>query len=264
MKKIAYFFVLISFFACQKEINIDLNSASPQIVIEADIQDQTEIQTVKISQTINFSNPNVFPKISGAEVMIADNAGNNEKLSEISAGLYQSKKMKGVENRTYYLTVKIGSQTYTSECTMPSAVNFTGITLLKRNTGFGTAAKEVYAPIPQFVDPANAQNQYRFVQYRNSEKDESIIIRNDNIANGLPNQQPLFSRDFEIVKGDSLRVEMHCITKSVYDYFYSLNQSAGRGPGGGTTPTNPVSNISGGALGYFSAYTIRKRSTSVK
>ena len=264
MKKILYFFVLISFFACQKEVSIDLNSASPQIVIEADIQDQTEIQTVKISQTTNFSNPNVFPKISGAEVTIADNAGNSEKLVETSAGIYQTRKMKGVENRTYYLTVKTSSQTYTSECTMPSAVNFTGINLLKRNTGFGNAAKEVYAPIPQFIDPANTQNQYRFVQYRNEKKDDNIIIRNDNIANGLPNQQPLFSRDFEIVKGDSLRVEMHCIDKRVYDYFYSLNQSAGRGPGGGATPSNPVSNISGGALGYFSAYTVRTRGVSVK
>ncbi len=264
MKKAVYFFALISIFACQKEITLDLNSASPQVVIEAEVQDQTEVQTVKISQTVNFSNPNSFPKISGAEVSIADNAGNSEKLGEVSAGIYQTRKMKGVENRTYYLTIKIGSQTYTSECTMPSSVNFTGINLIKRNIGFGNTPKDAYRPIPQFVDPANAQNQYRFVQYRNDEKDENIIVRNDNIANGLPNQQPLFSNDFDIVKGDSLRVEMHCIDKKVYDYFFALNQSAGRGPGGGTTPSNPVSNISGGALGYFSAYTVRTRGIRVK
>lgn len=264
MKKIVYFLVLISLFACQKEINIDLNNASPRIVIEGEINDQTEVQTVTISQTANFSSPNVFPKISGAEVTIADNAGNSEKLTETSAGIYQTRNMKGVENRTYYLTIKIGSQTYTSECTMPLAVSFTGINLLKRNLGFGSSAKEAFVPIPQFVDPANLQNQYRFIQYRNGDKDDNIIIRNDNIANGLPNQQPLFSNDFEIVKGDSLQVEMHCITKSVYDYFYSLNQSSGRGPGGGTTPSNPVSNISGGALGYFSAYTVRTRGVLVK
>jgi hypothetical protein len=57
---------------------------------------------------------------------------------------------------------------------------------------------------------------------------------------------------------------MRCIDGPVYDYFFSLNSIQGNGPGGGTTPTNPVSNISGGALGYFSAFTVQKVSAVVK
>jgi hypothetical protein len=46
------------------------------------------------------------------------------------------------------------------------------------------------------------------------------------------------------------------IDRPVYDYF---NQLATNTNGQGATPANPVSNFSGGCLGYFSA-----RSTDVK
>jgi hypothetical protein len=50
---------------------------------------------------------------------------------------------------------------------------------------------------------------------------------------------------------------MRCIDKGAYDYFYSLDQITSTN-GNSATPANPVSNISGGALGYFSAHTVRK------
>ena len=265
MNKLVLFFVglfvSLMMYSCQREISIDLNSASPQIVVEADIQDQNGIQTVKITKTANFSSPSIYDKVQGAEVVISDNAGNSEKLTEVSAGIYQTKNLKGVEKRTYFLSIKTGSQVFTSQCTMPQAVDFKGINMLKR-IGFGNA-KDLYIAVPQFVDPANVKNHYRFIQYVNNKKDENFLIRNDNITDGLPNQQPIASRNFEIKLGDSLQVDMMCIDESVYDYFYSLNQSAGRGPGGGATPSNPLSNISGGALGYFNAYSSNKKSVIV-
>ncbi len=56
---------------------------------------------------------------------------------------------------------------------------------------------------------------------------------------------------------DTVMVEMRCIDKAVYDYFYSLDQISSTN-GNSATPANPVSNILGGALGYFSAHTVRK------
>jgi hypothetical protein len=58
---------------------------------------------------------------------------------------------------------------------------------------------------------------------------------------------------------DIVSVEMQCITRPTYLYYYTLNQQSGSGPGGGTTPANPPTNIQGGALGIFSAHTVQRK-----
>jgi hypothetical protein len=51
---------------------------------------------------------------------------------------------------------------------------------------------------------------------------------------------------------------MMCIENAVFKYWFSLNQSA-TGNSQSASPANAVSNISGGALGYFSAHTVETR-----
>lgn len=51
---------------------------------------------------------------------------------------------------------------------------------------------------------------------------------------------------------------MLCISPEVYKYWYSLNAGA-TGGNNAASPANPVSNISGGALGYFSAQTAQTK-----
>jgi hypothetical protein len=48
------------------------------------------------------------------------------------------------------------------------------------------------------------------------------------------------------------------IDEAVYKYWYSLHFNGGDG-GNIATPANPVTNISGGALGYFSAQTVDRK-----
>lgn len=55
---------------------------------------------------------------------------------------------------------------------------------------------------------------------------------------------------------DTVNVMMMCIDKSVDLYFYSLSQNGG-GPNASATPANPVTNIEGAVLGYFSAHTLQ-------
>ena len=69
--------------SCQKVIDIDLNSAAPQIVIEGSISDQPGPYTVKITKTVNFSETNIFPAVSGAAVTVSDDAGNSETLQKL-------------------------------------------------------------------------------------------------------------------------------------------------------------------------------------
>jgi hypothetical protein len=50
----------------------------------------------------------------------------------------------------------------------------------------------------------------------------------------------------------------------VYNYFLQLRQSSGTGAFNSTaSPANPTSNITGGALGYFSAHTTQTQTITV-
>jgi len=102
-----------------------------------------------------------------------------------------------------------------------------------------------------YNDPANVINYYRIVEYRNNEQ-SAIYLDSDKFNNGKQVKKFLFSFDRRMAPGDTITVEMQSISKAVFDYFYSFATSRG-GPSSGS-PANPISNLSGTRLGYFSAY----------
>jgi len=266
MKKLKYFLIgiLTILISCTKEIEIELNSSTPQIIIEGSITDQEGPYTVKITKSVNFSEDNNFPPVENAEVIISDNEGNMETLQEILPGIYKTQNLQGMQGRVYNLTVNTENQTFTASSQMPNTVNLDSLSYTERISPIPGNNQNLFSIIPAFTDPANVKNNYRFIQTANNVKDKSIIIANDDLTDGLPNQRPLMSIDFEIQMGDTVEIEMQNIDNKMYDYFYSLSQINGSSPAGTGTPANPTSNISGGALGYFSAHTVQKMSVIIK
>jgi len=263
MKK--YYKIIISsllFIGCKKDIKLNLNNATSQIVIEGIVSDKSTTQTVTISKSVNFYDPNIYPGVTGAKVVISDNGATPDTAKELPGGVYQIQGMSATYGHTYYLFVTIAGTSYTAQSTMPYPVPLNDITFYTNNPG-AKPDKLEYSAIPKFNDPIQYQNNYRFVQYDNGVKDNTVIVRNDVVTNGKTNEEPIFSRDFKIHKSDSVTVEMYGIDKNVYQYFYLLSTIEGSGPGGGTTPSNPTSNISGGVLGYFAAQTYQAKTVIV-
>lgn len=252
-QSIVLLITVLFFTSCEKEISIDLNFASPQIVIEGVITDEPGPYFVNISRTVNFSDDNSYPPISNALVIISNSLGINDTLSEVSPGRYQTSKIVGQSGITYNLKVVTDSKEYYATSTMPQEVILDS---LRFNPFSNPGSNDGYTTIPVYTDPASFGNNYRFIQTINGEKDNAYILSNDNINNGVVNQRPIFSPDAEIAIGDTVTIEMRCIDISTYNYFFTLSQIAGGRPGGGTTPTNPPNNITGNnALGLFAAYT---------
>ncbi|TGD77572.1 hypothetical protein [Hymenobacter wooponensis] len=115
--------------------------------------------------------------------------------------------------------------------------------------------------MPQFLDPAGERNYYVFRQYRNGRLNPSLFLRDDELTDGKPNARPLVGgggrEEDQLVAGDSVRVEMQTIDAGVHEYVRTLNEVLG---GNSAAPANPTSNFSGEVLGYFSAYTLQRRS----
>jgi len=244
---------------CQKVINIDLNSASPAIVIIGNINDQPGPYTVTLSQTVNFSAPNTFPPINGAFVTIADNAGNIDTLVETIQGTYITKRIMGVAGRTYSLTVTANGQTYTASSTMPQVVKFDTLEIIKMANNFRAGDTAIY-PLVGFQDPAGVSNYYRFIVTRNDTVLSRTFVLDDQFSDGLHIQYPLFY-DTSLVSNDSVKVEMQCIDKGTYQYLSTLDIASGSTY---VTPANPSTNISNNGLGYFSAHTSRCRRAKVE
>ncbi len=240
--------------SCTKEIDIDLNSSNPLYVIEANIDDGPGPYLVQITRTVNFSESNIYPPVTGARVVILDETSLIlDTLLESNPGQYFTKKTKGIPGHKYKLIINKDNNSFQAVSQMPDKVKLDS---LKFNPLALPGANNTFAAVPVYTDPSVEGNCYRFIQSVNGAIDNSYIVGNDNIGNGNVNQRPLISQNISIERGDEVSITMQCIDANVYTYYFTLSQVAGAGPGGGTTPANPPSNLIGSkALGYFSAHT---------
>lgn len=243
--------------SCTKVINVDLNSASPQIVVQANIANQLGNDTIKLNQTVNFSDPNTFPAVTGALVIVNDNAGNSDTLTQFQSGVYTSSKLLGTAGRAYTMTILNNGKTYTSNCTMPSPVAID--TLIVQKSLFG---KNLQVNVV-FKDPAGITNYYRFIKVVNHTVAQRNYVTDDELQDGQTINFPLIGDNDSIKAGDSVRVILQSIDKGAYQYFISLNNANGGG-GANVAPANPTSNISNGALGYFNAYSYTEKSIIIQ
>ncbi|MBS1531907.1 MAG: DUF4249 domain-containing protein [Bacteroidetes bacterium] len=266
MKKngLKYFLVIAAIAglaSCKKVIDLHLGNASGQLVIEGNMTNVPGPQYVMLSRNVPFTSPNVYPAVSGAAVSIADDRGNQYPMTEGSAGTYSVPNAFGFGSRTYTLTVNAGGKTYTATSTMPGTVNLDSIT--DKPSYFDAKSGQKIITV-HFQDPANIPNQYRFVMHVNRVQVNSIFAFNDEFIDGKHVDLDLQENDIKIYPKDTVTVEMQCIDKPIYTYWYSLAQEQVNNPGGQVAPSNPPTNITPTTLGYFSAHTTQTLTLVVK
>lgn len=247
---------------CEKVVELDYKGNQARIVIEANITNQEGPHMVKIRRSIALTETGAYPTIDNAVVIISDNAGNVDTLSAEGNGVYHTKALRGVQGRTYTMTVTAESQTYTAQSTMPASVSFDGIKV--EEVVFGGETE--FNIIPEYIDPAEKGNNYRFELFANDRLMNQHFIQNDEVKNGVRNTARLElsdDEDLKLKRGDLITLKMQCIDARVALYYKTLALIGDSGPGGGITPNNPPSNISNGALGIFSAHTTETRSITI-
>lgn len=249
-------------FSCDQEeiIELDLNGAPAQYVIEGSVTDEAKPFQVRISQTVEVDQPNDFPAVSGAVVIISDNSGRIDTLSETLPGVYQtSQAIPGASGRTYTLQVWVAGHYFSAHSTMPALVPFQDLRVIP--LPFGGENTLVMTPV--FTDPAGLGNNYQFVQSNNGVRQPYIFVADDRNNDGAQISTLLLSPDLETLKGDTVSVEMRNIDRATYKYFVALDASNGNGPNA-SVPANPNNHFEGACMGYFAAYTVQRRSVIVE
>jgi hypothetical protein len=263
---VKYFYINIIVFiiagtvsSCEKVIHLNLAGTEKKYVIEGQITDNSNSVRVNLSQTFDVSDSNQFTGVETAKISITEGNRPPVELTNTGGGVYRAN-MTGQYGKTYTLTVKVDGQIFTSVSTMPKKVPFDTLYVSERLF----LGKTIKLATVEFHDPPGLGNAYRFIQYIDGEKENNIFILDDKLVDGrkVIYDMMIYDNNYTLKPEDQLRVEMRCIDRTAYDFWYSLTQSS-LGQNQSASPGNPVTNIRGGALGYFSAQTFEAKNIAV-
>ena len=267
MKNFSYLLFMFSFVlllsACEEVIELDLNTADQKFVIEASLTDQVNGARIAISKTKSYASENDFMGFSGAVVEIIDELGKATRITESATkGVYKNATLKGTPAKAYQLRVVAEGQTFTATSKMPIVVRLDEVYQYELNLFDGP---RIYTHV-RFTDPVGVKNFYRFIEYKNNVYTKSIMVSNDEFINGKQVNRAIFPFDFnedaKLKKGDKIKVEFLTIDEPIYKYWFSVKDGAQRASDS-AAPANPVTNLKGGAIGYFSAHTIQTANYTV-
>lgn len=267
MKRIYYLVIVIfcnlCFASCEKVDQVELKDASEKYVIEANLSNQLGSLKVAIGKTKSTTTSTDFTGESGAIITLTDENGKSVLLKESSQGIYVNPTFKGVPETTYALKVEINGETFTATSKMPAITKFEMAECIE------IAALDGKRKVThvRFKDPIGKGNCYRFIEYRNGVYNKVISVFNDDLFDGNTVNQILRPKDFKAatkyVTGDEIKVEFLTIDQPVYRYWFCKDGGI-ENISDASASINPVSNIKGGALGYFSAHTFQKKVYVIK
>ena len=247
--------------SCQKVIKVDLNTANSQLVIEGYVTDQPLVDTVIITRTGSYFTPGNYPRVNGATVVVSDNAGVVDTFAQVDSGTYVTRHLTGVPGRTYTLKTFLAGKEYDAVSTMPPPVDIDSVQIYL----VGNAPDTGYHVRCFFMDPPATGNYYMLQAYYNGVLQDSannITLDEDKYTNGLP--QNIRLRVPYPPTGDSVKVNLMSIDYNTYNYFSVIKSITSAGnPVSTAVPQNPPTNILGGALGYFSAYSLRSHTSYI-
>ena len=259
----ALMIITILFTGCEKIVNVDLVEAKPQLVIEGLITDGAGPYTVKLSKTGSYFKQAGLPLVSNAVVVISDNRGTLDTLKESEPGIYQTSVIRGVPGRSYSLMVLSDEIQYSATSTMLSHVNIDSLKLEKSyspgngtgNIGQNDNRVEI---ICYFQDPTE-KNYYRTIAGSDSQTDGNFKLYDDQNTNGKKTGLQVK----RAIIGDKIDVELISLDKSTYEYYQTLSDLLHLNPIYGSTPVNPKTNLTNGALGFFGACALSTKTITI-
>lgn len=255
INSIVLIFLVICTVACEKEVTLDLNTASPRLVVNAPLKwykgTAGNHQIIKLTLTAGYYE-NSVPTVRGASVQVINESGTIFNFNEVNEpGVYECFNFIPELNHEYELVIEYNNETYIGNEILYSVVNFDA-TSQSRDGGLDGNDYQVKA---YFTDPVGIQNYYLTEKKSSAELLPVYSSFSDNFFDGNQVFDLATNEDFQ--EGDIIEFSLYGISKSHQDYCKKLINSISGGPFQ-TTPgkikgnIKNVSNPSNYPLGYFS------------
>lgn len=270
-------FSAFGFVSCEKEITIDLPKETPKIVIEGYIENGKPA-IVSITKSAPYFDPIdsttlISSMVLNAIVTVSDGTTTEQlqfdTVMAIPPVVYVGKNVIGEVGKTYYLTVVVDGETYTSETTLQNPVAFDSLwfKLAPDNDTIG----DLFAI---GTDNGSEYNYYRIFT-KNTTMDYNFVpifesVWDDKFFNGKSftiqlyhgissNISGMFDDDDD--RGMGYKVGDMVITKlctmdyDSYNFWSAAESEIVYGSNPFMTTTSVPTNIKGGAIGCWTGYT---------
>jgi len=283
---ILVFFSAFFLSSCEKTVDFELGSQDPKLVVEATIENG-QAPFVYLSRSIEYFSSVSYDilansSVSGAEVYVSDGI-RTHKLKEYSIptptgnNLFYytndpaspSTVITGQLNTNYTLKIIKSGKEYTASTKIP------GITrqidsLYWKPAPAGNPADKVVLMV-KATDPAGfgdyiryftRQNREPFYPGLNSVYDDQIIDGTTyevQVERGIPRTGSIPENYSFFNRGDTVTLKLANIDKATYDFWRTMEFTYASVGNPFSSPTKVISNINGGALGYFGGYAAQYR-----
>lgn len=277
MRNLYILLLLLLTLSCQKEIELDYRDIEPVVSIEGRVTNEQVY--VLITRTRSMNDSVKSRGIGGAVVTISSEDGTEQLVYDARDGYYRpASGMKGVPGRTYRLDVTLDGHQYAASSTMPRQAPIVSTQFIWQSLlDNGMLMYEMWATDPEpdvrnyywyrvdrrAKDPKVRQKQgtdaYRWSSFDDRGATNARIYRDIMCVN----EEMMDGQDIEddqlksiLFDGDTITLQLMTIDRAMFEYYQSL--SVGQRMG-----ANPISNISGGCLGYFAAGSVSHADTVI-
>lgn len=245
-------------FSCTKTITPKLDTAATQLVIQAVISDTAGPYYVSIVNSVGFYADNSYPGVSGAVITVTDSTtGLRDTLTGTTAGVYKTNNLiRGMYGHTYVLNVSLNGKIYTAASTMPQPVSLDSVS-------FDISDTARIRPQANYRDPAGIVNFYKYSLIRNGVLNQRFQTFEDRLSDGRYIQDKIDADTSEFRRNNQVQISLVGIDKPVYTYLHEAELIAYSNDNL-AVPSTPVTNITGGCIGYFSAQTVSSKNAIIK
>lgn len=265
MKKTFLFIslALIALTSCEQVIDIDLNLAEPALVINGKVV-QDSLVSICIQETTSYFSPDSQRCIDSAIVVITEDNNAPDTLNNNGYGRYTSQSLRGKVGSTYLMKVIYDGQEYEASSFLPAAPIIYELGTLPLLSFFGedSTGESSFPPggrmdsvpnmlIGKFYDDPSADDYFLMQYWLNG---ENISTPYDPISDASTENDTINIRVVSsFYLGDTIVVKAYSVDKKVFTYFDMLDDVLSGSIFSASTPYNPHTNISNGALGIFTA-----------
>lgn len=263
MKALSYYILIlltVSLASCTEIIDIDLPTAEPRLVVEANIDfnriGTTDSVFVKLTLTTDYFNP-VIPPANKAVVSIQDKQGNRFMFQELAeTGIYYSTEInKPLEGETFKLNIEYDNDLYEATETFINSPEIVEITQSREKYFEDTyyVLRIYYQDVPR----ANQNLNYYYLYYNEPRKSPSLSVLSNEFSKGN-RIESMFIADKDIQPGEKVDLELGQISRNYFDFALRLSDAINNGGGPFQVPSGKiVGNVKNlttpkkEALGYF-------------
>lgn len=250
--------------SCQEVIDIELKNSDRRYVIEGSLTLGTDQSTVRVTRTTSYFSSQPPQPVTNATVEITMPDGEIETMTHLGGGFYKAIDLNIVESSEYKLKVEVEDETFVATTYMNAPVIIDTLDAEYQEGFFGEPGS--YNVFITFQD-APGPNHYKVRTFLNGElmnQSDDIQIFDDRFSDGTIIRIPVFNSTFDI--GDTVEVDLQSIDRKIYKFYETFTAIAGSGAGSpfSAAPANPETNITGGALGYFGAFTSNRKTIIIQ